>query len=105
MKTYNKLVRDNIPKIIKKDGGECKFHAANNDEYKILLFAKLREEVDEFITKPSAEEIADVLEVIETIARVNGIGLDEIKMWKMDKKATHGGFNKKIVLEVATEKN
>jgi len=105
MKTYNKLVRDKIPDIIKKDGGKCKFHVAGKDEYEILLFAKLREETTELLQNFCAEEIADVLEVIESVARVKGISLDEIKMWKSDKKVTHGGFGKKIVLEVATEKN
>lgn len=103
MKTYNKLVRDKIPKIIKADGGRCEYHVASKDEYEILLFAKYREESTELMQNFCAEEIADVLEVIETIARLKGISLDDIKTWKQDKKVTKGGFTKGIVLEVATE--
>lgn len=105
MKEYYKLVRDKIPEIIKADGGECKFHVAKKWEFEILLFVKLREEINEFFQNPCANEIADILEVIETIARVKGIGLNDIKTQKKEKKATRGGFNKKIVLEIATEKN
>lgn len=95
MKTYNKLVRDKIPAIIKADGGECKFHVANDDEYEILLFAKLREEMDELFQNFCAEEIADVLEIIELIARKKEISLDEIKSEKINKKKSRGGFRKK----------
>jgi len=104
MKAYYKLVRDKIPDIIKADNGKCKFHIAKKDEFEILLFAKLREEMDELMGNVCAEEIADLLEVIEAVARLKGITLDEIKQYKIDKKAVNGGFSKKIVLEVATEK-
>jgi len=99
MKTYNKLVRDKIPDIIKKDGVKPKFHVADNKEYRSKLNEKLREEVEEFIEKPSAEEIGDVLEVIEAIARLNGIGIDAIKEQKITKKSLRGGFRKRIILE------
>jgi predicted house-cleaning noncanonical NTP pyrophosphatase (MazG superfamily) len=104
MKTYNKLVRDKIPNIIKKDGVKSKFHVADEKEYRQKLNEKLREEVEELIAKPCAEEIADVLEVIETIANLNGIGLDEIKEQKITKKSLRGGFSKKIILETTDEK-
>jgi predicted house-cleaning noncanonical NTP pyrophosphatase (MazG superfamily) len=104
MKTYNKLVRDKIPDIIKKDGVKCKTHIATDDEFRILLFAKLKEEVNEFMQNVCAEEIADILEVIEAIARVEGIGIDKIKEQKITKKSLRGGFDKKIILESTDDK-
>lgn len=104
MKTYNKLVRDKILNIIKKDGVKCNFHIANKKEYDQKLNEKLREEVEEFIEKPCAEEIADVLEVIEAIARINNIGLNEIKKEKLRKKTTRGGFIKKIIYKKTIKK-
>jgi len=99
---HNKLVRDNIPEIIRGNGAECVTHIAKNDEYEKLLYDKLREEANELIQSPCAEEIADVLEVIESIARLKGISIDEIKAIKTKKKAQNGSFNKRIVLESTT---
>jgi len=103
MKTYKKLVRDKIPKIIKANGGKCEFHVATKEEFAAMLTQKLLEEVQELIENPCAEEIADVLEVVEAIARLKGISLDDIKTWKLEKKVTKGGFTKGIVLDKATE--
>jgi len=103
--TYHKLVRDKIPEIIKADGGKCKTHIAKDDEYNALLIKKLHEEVDEFVHEPCANEIADILEVIEAIARVEGIGIDDIKQSKLKKRKERGSFTKRIILETATEKN
>jgi predicted house-cleaning noncanonical NTP pyrophosphatase (MazG superfamily) len=102
---YNKLVRDRIPEIIKADGVDYKTRIAKDDkEYENLLLKKLQEEVDEFKREPSAEEIADVLEVIEGIARIKGISLDEIKQKKLEKRKNRGSFTKRIVLEWTKEK-
>ena len=96
---YHKLVRDRIPEIIEANGAKCKTHVAKADEYKDLLNKKLKEEADELIHTPCAEEIADVLEVVESIARLHDIKIDEIKRVKLKKRVERGGFNNKIVLE------
>ena len=104
MITYNKLVRDKIPDIIKADGGECVYHVAKNDEFVRVLNAKLFEEVQELTQNPCAEEIADVLEIIETLSKFHGIGLGHIKEVKTMKRKERGGFNQRLVLDEATKK-
>ena len=101
---YNKLVRDKIPDIIKTDGGECKFHVAKKNEFGELLNEKVFEEAMELIKNPCAEEIADVLEVIEALARMHHINIDEIKEAKKKKREERGSFNLMFVLDEATEK-
>ena len=103
MKKYNKLVRDKIPDIIKADGGECKFHVAKKNEFAELLNEKVFEEAMELIKNPCAEEIADVLEVVEALARMHHINLDDIKLAKVKKKEERGGFQQMIVLDEASE--
>ena len=101
MKTYNKLVRDNIPSIIKENGGSCKFHVAKDIEFKEKLFEKLIEETNEFTKTPTIEEFADVMEVMEHIAILFGFSLVDIKETKKNKKIERGGFRKKIILDSA----
>ena len=101
---YNKLVRDKIPDIIKADGGECRFHVAKKNEFAELLNEKVFEEAMELIENPCAEEIADVLEVIEALARMHHINLDDIKAAKAKKREERGSFNLMFVLDEATEK-
>ena len=103
MKEYKKLVRDKIPDIIKADGGECKFHVAKKNEFAERLNDKVFEEAMELIKNPCAEEIADVLEVIEALARMHHINLDDIKAAKAKKREERGGFNLMFVLDEATE--
>lgn len=55
-KVYNKLVRDNIPEIIKKNNGEPYIRELNGDEYWEYLLKKDSEELEEVRTAPSIEE-------------------------------------------------
>ena len=52
MPCYYKLVRDNIPDIIKNSGKECIYHIAKDDkEFKKALDNKLSEEILEYLNK------------------------------------------------------
>ena len=100
MTTYNKLVRDKILKIIKKSGTGYKYHIAKADtEYLEKLFEKLQEEIAEFKEKPSTEEFADILEVMEAIGNFYNYSLDHIKELKNKKKLERGKFDNRIILE------
>jgi len=100
MKTYNKLVRDKILKILKKSGVGYKYHIAKDDaEFLEKLYEKLQEEILEFREKPSVEEFADILQVLEAIAKFNDFDLNKIKEVKANKLYNKGGFNSRIILE------
>lgn len=100
---YNKLVRDRIPEIIELDGSTCEYHVADNGEYERMLHAKLLEEANEFIQKPSAEELADILEVVDALRKYHKIDITELKHQKIMKKTNRGGFDKKFILEVTED--
>lgn len=101
MKKYNKLVRDKIPEIIMNKGEDCHFHKADKDEYWNKLKEKLKEEVDEFLEEESKEELADILEVLESICKAKGYSTEEIDEIKMEKAKDKGDFSGKIILDEA----
>lgn len=99
---YDKLVRDNIPQIIKKEGKQFSIHLADNDEYFSKLKGKLSEELKEFIESESKEELADILEVLEAIYDFKNYTKEEIEKIKKEKAQIKGKFKSRIILEDIT---
>lgn len=95
----SKLVRDKIVKIIEGKGEKVKFHFASEEEYWEKLKEKLLEEVKEFISEPNEEELADILEVLDSIKKFKGFEEDEIENLKNSKLNERGGFEDKIILD------
>lgn len=83
MKVYNKLVRDHIPDIIKKDGKLPTTKILSDEEFKLELQKKAQEELNEYLqaktNKESIEELAVLLEVIHALSTVHGYSL---KSWR-----------------------
>ena len=96
---YNKLIRDNIPEIIKRDGKSAKIHIADDVEYDKRLKEKLLEEADEYAASGDPEELADVLEVVYAIAINKGIHKVQLESMVQKKRNEKGSFEKRIVLE------
>lgn len=103
MISYNKLVRDKIPEIIKDKDGVCVFHTATEQEYHQKLSEKLEEEVREFIASETIEEAADIMEVIYSFGQIHGYTLEEVEAKRLQKKAAKGGFENKTILDEASE--
>lgn len=98
MRVYNKLVRDNIPEIIEKEGKKVTTKILNDEEYREELNRKLQEEVKEYLDDKNVEELADIVEVIYGILNSMNIPIqkfEEVRKSKADKK---GGFEKRIYL-------
>jgi predicted house-cleaning noncanonical NTP pyrophosphatase (MazG superfamily) len=98
-----KLVRDNIPDIIEKDGKTCEYHIANHDEYKARLYKKMREELDEFIDTPCYEEAADIWEVFIAICHVHELSMIRVELAAEEKRYKRGKFDDRIILEKVDE--
>lgn len=100
--SYNKLVRDKIPEIIKSKGEVPITRILSEVEYKEELEKKLYEEYQEVIDSNCSnriEELADMLEVISYLAKLEGESLDTVIKKAREKKLERGGFDKKIYLE------
>lgn len=106
-KVYNKLVRDNIPDIINKNNEIAITRTLNADEYRKELYKKLLEESNEVIEAKDEEileELADVLEVIESIVKLENKTLNDVIEKADEKKKKRGGFQKRIYLEKTIKK-
>lgn len=102
---YDKLVRDRIPEIIKKNGATPVTHVADTEEYWRRLKAKLEEEVAETLTETDIPgELADVLEVIHAICAAREISFADVERLREEKRQKRGGFTGRIVLEETIEK-
>ncbi len=97
-----KLVRDLIPEIIRKNGGDPVTWQLSAEEILGALTAKLLEEADELrAAEPheQLEEAADVYEVLRAIAGVLGVSMDDVVARADQKRTERGGFDQRIWLE------
>ena len=102
--TYNKLVRDKIPEEINSmEGRKAKFRIMGDNEYIKELNRKLLEESNEFVEENDIEELADVMEVMESIMKIKNIQWEEVKKIQTKKRDKKGSFDRKIYLEYVEE--
>ncbi len=119
-KTYNKLVRDKIPDIIKKNNAQPVCRRITNDFFfYILAKKKFWEETKEFLENPCEEELADILEVSEFLpenekqialeiadiyVKDYNFNVKHIKELQEKKRKEKGSFNKRYLLSKVIEK-
>ena len=106
MKTisYDKLVRDKIPEIIKADGKNCTIETLTDEKiFLAMLDKKLSEEVQEYLESRDIAELADILEVVYAAADALGCDKQALERLRQDKVAKRGAFTKKLVLKTVTE--
>ncbi len=96
---YDKLIRDNIPKIIEKAGKTCVVEKVEGDVYLNYLLKKLFEEAEELKEDKNIEELADVMEVAESIRKALGIETKDLLELMEKKRKKNGGFEKGLVLK------
>ena len=96
---YNKLVRDNIPDIIKKNGATTIVRILDDEEYFKELNRKLKEELNEYLDGNDIEELADLYEVMLAILDYKKMSLMEFDIIRKMKVEKRGAFKNKIYLE------
>lgn len=98
MKSYNKLVRDKIPEIIRESGKTCTIRYVDEKGHMKLLEEKLHEEVSEYIEAKNLEELADIMEVLFGLANNLGFSEEELLKCREHKRNQRGGFEEGVVL-------
>jgi predicted house-cleaning noncanonical NTP pyrophosphatase (MazG superfamily) len=102
---YPKLVRDKIPEIIKdKTGIEPTYRTLEDDtEFLGALLKKATEEAAELQHSVEnnnvEEELADLLEIIDTITSLRGKLIEDIEAIQIIKREKRGGFEKRILMD------
>jgi len=99
MRTFRseKLWRDKMPKKTAADGSVIHVKKIDDAEFDIQLRLKLIEEAQEVYTAQSPkklmDELADVLEVIDTLCAVHNLSHENIIAIQKQKRLERGGFS------------
>ena len=99
---YNKLVRDKIPNIIIENGETPIIKVLSKITYKKELEKKLYEEYQEVLEATGnnrIEELADMLEVIRALSKLEGKTIDDVVQIANNKNQQRGAFEERIFLE------
>ena len=105
-RVYNKLVRDNIPNIIESKGETSVTKILDDATFKVELEKKLNEEYHEVLEASGddrIEELADMLEIIRLLAKLEGKTLQNVIDCADKKNEKRGAFEEKIFLEKVIE--
>jgi predicted house-cleaning noncanonical NTP pyrophosphatase (MazG superfamily) len=104
---YNKLIRDKILEIIKKNGETPFWKILNKKEFLKELKKKILEEAEEVIKaktkKEMINEIIDIQELLDTLILELKFKKSEIKKEQRMKREKRGGFKKRLFL-IKTER-
>ena len=105
--TYNKLVRDFIPKKIEDAGDVCEVRTLTNDEFIPALFSKVVEEAEELRNAKTRDEIlteyADLMVVLDVLTAQYEFSEADIKDALGRNIEKKGLFNERFFLEWAEE--
>lgn len=98
---HRKLIRDKIPEHIESQGERYKIRVMGEEEFGIELRKKLAEEAQELVKVPEEgllNEMADVLEVLKSLAEFHSIDFKLVEEKQVKKREERGGFEKRLFL-------
>lgn len=104
---HQKLVRDKIPQAIKATGDTGRFKILSPKAFEKELKKKLIEESKEVANASGdsvLDELADVLEIVKSIASHYKIRFSRVEKHQEEKRNKRGSFKKKLFLVWSTGK-
>ncbi len=89
-----KLIRDLVPDLY---GDQPGAHRTLDDtEFEAALREKLQEEVAEYLASGEVMELADILEVVYALARLDGVTESQLDYFRAEKAQKRGGFEGRL---------
>lgn len=99
---FHKIVRDDIPKRISESGETVTLAEISPEEARAALVGKIFEESFELLAADApadvTAELADMLEVVRSLANSTGVAWDDVVSVADDKRAKRGSFERNLVL-------
>ena len=98
---HRKLIRDKIPQVIEANGGKYEVRTMGKREFEKELKRKLVEEASELQETKKEDlvnEMADVLELLKSIAEFYKIDFKLLEEKQIQKRKERGGFRKRLFL-------
>jgi predicted house-cleaning noncanonical NTP pyrophosphatase (MazG superfamily) len=98
---YNKLVRDGVPDIIRRNGRTCATERLSTEAFQQALRAKLLEEAREAAEAGPddlARELADVYEVLDALMVVYGLSREQVLALQEQRRTERGAFAEQLRL-------
>ena len=96
----DKLIRDNLPAMMRDMGLRVFEHQLDDQAYDSALRAKLVEEAEEAHSAKTlddiANELADLQEVILAFAKFHGLTTEQIEAVRLEKRRERGGFDNRV---------
>lgn len=92
-----KLIRNSITRYLKPDEWEI---VCDMDELNKLYALKIREELEEVQNSNHNDvyEFADLIQVVQAFANINGYTIEDISRAVMEKTRDKGGFKQTVLL-------
>ena len=97
-RTYNKLVRDKIPQLIRDSGRKYTSRILSEEEYFDALLDKIIEEIEEYRISGNEEELADVYEVLDCLVEFKEYEPMHIDYLQLIRREARGSFKEKVLL-------
>ena len=104
-KRYGKLVRDNVPALIRAEGDLPNIRVMDADEYRRELLYKLLDEAEDMRragydpTEPEfLKQAVDVAEVFDATLKEFGITPEVLAKARAERRKARGGFEGKVFL-------
>ena len=95
---YNKLVRDRVPEMSRKQGLTPVTRTLLEPEFLLELKRKLRVETEEFVEKGDPAKLADLLEVVYALGRVYRLTPKQLEDLRVKKAKERGAFKDRVFL-------